>query len=163
MFYSNIPITHGVAVLVVVIILCRVITGLTSRSKVVELLLEGEPKCLLAEGVMDYAMYKKVGLPYDKFYAELRLKGVDHLGQLRKVYLETSGEMSIYFFPDATVKPGLEIYPEMLKAPLRRIITSDHYACTFCGNVQRLEPGIQNCFSCKNNSWTPPSIALRIT
>lgn len=105
MFYHDIPITHGVSVLAVVIILYKTITWLTSKSKVVEVLLEGKPRCLLTNGTLDYSMYKKLGLPQDKFFGELRLKGVDHLGQLRKVYLETSGEMSVYFLSDEVLEP----------------------------------------------------------
>ena len=162
MFYHDIPITHGVSVLAVVILLYKTITWLTSRSKIVEKLLEGKPRCLLTDGIIDYSTYRKIGLPPDKFFAELRLKGVDHLGQLRKVYLETSGEMSVYFLADTSVRPGLLIYPEILNNALGEINKRDYYACIYCGNIQELSPGITNCLTCNHNSWTMPGAMLRV-
>lgn len=162
MFYHDVPITHGVAVLVVVIILYRVITLLTGKSKLMELVLEGKPKCLLKDGVIDYPTYIRVGLPYDKFFAELRLKGVDHLGQVRKVYLETSGEISVYYFPDEAVKPGLQIFPELFNNPISTITNQDRYACVFCGHVQDLLPGYTKCALCEHNQWTKASAEVRV-
>ena len=162
MFYHDIPITHGVSVLAVVILLYKTITWFTSKSKTVEELLEGKPRCLLTDGIIDYATYRKIGLPQDKFFAELRLKGVDHLGQVRKVYLETSGEMTVYFLADTSVRPGLQIYPETLNNALGEISKPDHYACVYCGNIQELETGRSNCFTCNHDSWTMPSSMLRI-
>jgi uncharacterized membrane protein YcaP (DUF421 family) len=162
MFYHNVPVTHGIAVLVVVIILYRVITSLTARFKLMELVLEGKPKCLLRDGVIDYPMYKKLGLPYDKFFAELRLKGVDQLGQLRTVYLETSGEMSVYYLPDEAVKPGLQIFPEILSNPITTVTKQDQYACVHCGQVQHLSQGDTTCSICENNQWTKASAAIRV-
>jgi uncharacterized membrane protein YcaP (DUF421 family) len=154
MFYQHIPITHGVAVLLVVIILYKAITWLTSRSRFIEVMLEGKPKCLLTDGVIDYKLYRKMGLPYDKFFAELRLKGVNHLGQVRKVYLETSGELSVYFFSDDTVKPGLQIYPEQLSNTVHEIKKPGHYACRYCGKVQELLSIKNTCSVCGHDQWT---------
>lgn len=162
MFYHHVPVTHGIAVLAVVIILYKVITWFTAKSKFIESVLEGKPRCLLSDGVIEYATYKRVGLPYDKFFAELRLKGVDHLGQVRKVYLETSGEVSTYFFSDEAVKPGLQIFPEILDNPVKNIIGKDKYACLFCGNVQDLPPGNSKCARCENDQWTKASTEKRI-
>ena len=94
MFYKNIPITHGFVVIAVVIILYITITRFTAKSKKMEVLLEGKPTCLLNDGEINFESYKKIGLPHDKFFAELRIKSIDHLGQVRKAYLETSGEIS---------------------------------------------------------------------
>jgi len=162
MFYKQIPITHGVVVLLVVILLYRLITGLTGRSKTLETLLEGRSVLLLNEGLIVYLSYKRVGLPYDKFFAELRLKGVDHLGQVRKVYLETSGEMSVYFFADEAVRPGLPIYPELIAAPLKHITTPGEYACVHCGSLQVVADAKAECAACGHGTWLPPSTIRRV-
>jgi uncharacterized membrane protein YcaP (DUF421 family) len=136
MFYDHVPITHGVTVLVIIILLYRIITGLTAKSKFIEQILEGKPTCLLSEGKIEYENYKRIGLPYDKFFAELRLSGIDHLGQIKKAYLETSGEISIFMFEDDKVLQGLPIYPELIDNPLEDI-SKDNYACIYCGNIFR--------------------------
>ena len=46
-----------------------------------------------------------------EFFMELRLRGVEQLGQVRLAILETNGQISVYFFEDDKVKPGLLILP----------------------------------------------------
>ena len=162
MFYSNIPLTHGIVVLIVVIILYRIITGFTAKSKKMEVLLEGKPVCLLNDGRIDYENYKRVGLPYDKFFAELRLKSIDHLGQVRKAYLETSGEISIYLFEDNEVRQGLPIYPELIDNPSENLKINEEYACIYCGHIQHIMGKDSNCTICNNNNWLLPQSNPRV-
>jgi uncharacterized membrane protein YcaP (DUF421 family) len=162
MFYHHIPLTYGILVLVVVIFLYRVITKITGISKTMEIVLEGKPVCLLINGVIEYKNYKKVGLPYDKFFSELRLKGIDHLGQVKKAYLETSGEISVYPFDDKDVCPGLPIYPEVLEDPLEKIRTAGIYACIYCGKAQELTTSAQKCLVCDNAKWLSPLKTPRV-
>lgn len=44
-----------------------------------------------------------------EFFMELRLHGIEHLGQVRLAILETNGQISVYFYPDDRVRPGLSI------------------------------------------------------
>ncbi len=162
MFYSNIPVTHGVIVLVVVILLYRIITSFTAKSKKIEVLLEGEPICLLKDGRIDYENYKKVGLPYDKFFAEMRLKSINHLGQVRKAYLETSGEISVYLFEDNEVRPGLPIYPESIANALKDVKNNENYACIYCGYIQHIIVEDSKCEICHNNKWQLPESKKRV-
>ncbi|MCD6065544.1 MAG: hypothetical protein K0S33_370 [Bacteroidetes bacterium] len=162
MFYNYIPLTYGILVLIVVILLYRSITRFTSRSKMMERLLEGKPVCLLENGRIDFRNYRRIRLPYDKFFAELRLKGVDHLGQVRRAYLETSGEISIYFFKDEEVLPGLPIYPEWIDQPVKGINEGKDYACIYCGNVQYVQITGSECRICKNNKWLTPLATPRV-
>ncbi|WP_395047993.1 DUF421 domain-containing protein [Flavobacterium sp.] len=162
MFYQNVPLTHGIMVLLVVIFLYKIITGLTAKSKIIETILEGKPTCLLSEGRIVYENYRNVGLPYDKFFAELRLKGVEHLGQVKKAYLETSGEISIYMFEDDKVLLGLPIYPELIESPLESIDEPNHYACIHCGNVQNIENSKHQCNVCNQSAWIIPKSNLRV-
>jgi uncharacterized membrane protein YcaP (DUF421 family) len=162
MFYEDVPVLHGIAVIIVVILFYKLITRFTAKSKTIESLLEGEPTCLVENGKIIYDNYKRIGLPYDKFFAELRLKSVDHLGQVRKAYLETSGEISIYFFDDHEVLPGLPVYPELINHPLE-LSEEKSCACIYCGNVQYVGPGKDTCQVCANSNWQSSLDIKRIT
>jgi uncharacterized membrane protein YcaP (DUF421 family) len=153
MFYSHIPVTFGIVVLLVIILLYRFITRLTGNNKTMERVLEGKPICLLNEGRIQYAPYQRIGLPYDKFFAELRLKNISHLGQVHKVYLETSGEMSVYPYPDNEVRSGLPIFPELIDNPVRHVHAAGDYACIYCGNVQLIENAKVPCSICNHTAW----------
>jgi uncharacterized membrane protein YcaP (DUF421 family) len=155
MFYHHVPVLHGFLVLIVVIIIYRAITHMTGKSRRMEIFLEGQPVLLLKNGKIEYENYKKVKLPYDKFFAELRLKNVYHLGQVEKVYLETSGEMSIYLKSEKETNPGLPIFPELLANPIENISKEGTYACIYCGNTERIltTTGQHHCAICKNTRW----------
>ena len=162
MFYNNIPLTYGLVVIVSVIFLYRIITRFTAKSKRMEILLEGKPICLLNEGKIMYENYKRVGLPYDKFFAELRLKSIDHLGQVERAYLETSGEISIYMLEDDEVRSGLPIYPELIDKPIEKINDDQKYACIYCGHIQMVKDKNSNCFICHNSRWLLPKSNKRV-
>jgi uncharacterized membrane protein YcaP (DUF421 family) len=162
MFYSYIPVSYGIIVLVVVIFFYRLITRITDRSKKMEAILEGKPICLLLDGRIQYRAYRKVGLPDDKFFAELRLKSISHLGQVKRVYLETSGEMSIYPCADKDVRPGLPIFPELIETPLKSLDAAGEFACVQCGNVQHIETVQDECAVCKNKAWLTAATETRI-
>jgi uncharacterized membrane protein YcaP (DUF421 family) len=162
MFYKDIPVLHGITVIFVVILLYRLITRFTGRSKTIETILEGKPTCLVENGKIEFNSYKKIGLPYDKFFAELRLKSVDHLGQVRRAYLETSGEISIYFFEDKEVCPGLPIYPELIDNPINITNEETYCACIYCGNIQVVKVKSDKCHICDNNKWLIPIFNKRV-
>lgn len=162
MFYHNIPVTFGFVVLGIVILFYRLIITFSSKSKKMEILLEGRPTCLLEEGEIIYKNYKKIGLPHDKFYAELRIRGIDHLGQVRKAYLETSGEISLYLFEDSKIKPGLPIYPELLEKTIENIREKQDFACIYCGHIQNLKTGRNKCDNCEHIKWLLPRDNKRV-
>jgi uncharacterized membrane protein YcaP (DUF421 family) len=151
MFYHYVPITYGIVVLLVVIFLYKTITTLAAKSKKLELILEGKPICLLTNGRIDYKNYQKVGLPYDKFFAEFK-----------KAYLETSGEISIYMFEDKEVCLGLPIFPELIELPIESIDDLDNYACIYCGNIQPIHDAKTLCLVCGNKKWLLPNSDKRV-
>lgn len=161
MFYHDIPVLYGIMVIVVVILLYKIITFFTAKSKTIESLLEGEPTCLVENGIIVFENYKKIGLPYDKFFSELRLQSIDHLGQVRRAYLETSGEISIYFVEDEEVREGLPVYPELINNPLT--ITGEvKGACVYCGNIQTVNIEKDQCQVCENRTWQVPMSNKRV-
>ena len=162
MFYDHVPLLHGIIVIVVVIFLYRIITNFTGKSKTIEKLLEGKPVCLVNNGKIEFGNYEKIGLPYDKFFAELRLKGISHLGQVKKAYLETSGEISIYLFEDDEVLPGLPIFPELIEQATEKITDKKKYACIYCGHIQEVHTHKDNCKICRNKKWLLPSSEKRV-
>ena len=48
----------------------------------------------------------------DEFFGELRSHNIEHLGQIRYAILEDTGRISVFYFPDDEVIPGLPILPD---------------------------------------------------
>jgi len=98
------------------------------------------------------------------FFAELRVKGISHLGQIEFAIEEVSGEISVFFNEDKEVKYGLPIMLNSLDHPIKHIKKDGHYSCTFCGFTEKKEEG--NAGSCKNcgkENWVEASNKIRVT
>jgi uncharacterized membrane protein YcaP (DUF421 family) len=164
MFYHDVPLSHAVVVFGVVIACYLFFNRLTEKSEKVEKWLEGSPICLIETGQINLEAFRGENLTYQELFGELRQQQVEHLGQLRKVYLEATGEISVFFFTDEQVQPGLPIFPEILAQPLQRIEQAGLHACRTCGHCQTLKPEPEvACERCRSKYWLMSCRALRVT
>ena len=86
------------------------------------------------------------------------------LGQVRLAIMETNGQISVYYYSDDEVRPGLCILPDMLIERFRTVPEPGEYACVRCSHVVAMQPGDrQLCPRCANPEWTKVSRAKRIT
>lgn len=164
MFYKEVGILSSVIVFVVIIALYAVLTYFLGKSKKFENLLEGKPVCLVKNGVFSVESFKKENLGSDEFFAELRLRGVSHLGQVETVIEETSGEVSVFFFSEDETKYGLPIMLNSLDHPLKMIDVEGHYSCTFCGFTEEKNIGnAGSCTNCTKENWVKASNKKRVS
>jgi uncharacterized membrane protein YcaP (DUF421 family) len=163
MFYEDVGIAHALVVFLIVLVLYRFITWLTGKSHIVEKFLEGKTECLVDEGKFSFQKFDRESLAQDEFFTELRLRNVDHLGQVKKAYLETSGEISVFFYADNEIKPGLPILPELFEKQFSFIAEPGSYCCCKCGEVGDLSTGKHLCATCKGTKWVLPMQTKRIT
>lgn len=163
MLYQEVAILPALMVCITTITLYRLITWLTTKYGGFENLLEGRPVYIVEEGVMVIKESSKDSLSKDEFFAELREKGVEHLGQVKTAILETSGTMSVFYYPDDEVKPGLPILPKAYDQHHAHVTEAGLYACAYCGTVSRLPPGRHKCKRCSHHGWAKAIASKRIT
>jgi uncharacterized membrane protein YcaP (DUF421 family) len=164
MFYKDVGLLPAFIVFIIVISLYVLVTYFVGKNKKFEHLVEGKPDLLVTEGVFAIENFKKEALGQDEFFAELRLRGVSHLGQVETAIIETNGGISVYFYADAEVKYGLPIMPDSLKKQTKKISVADHYACAFCGYTEKIEPVSKHtCSKCKKDLWVKASKKKRIS
>lgn len=164
MFYKDVGILPAILVFAMVVGLYSLLTFMIGHNKKFEDLVEGRPVCLIKEGKFSIDNFKKEALGEDEFFAELRMQGISQLGQVEEAIEESSGNISVFFYPDDEVKYGLPIMPNSLKETVKVIPAAGHYSCIFCGYTQELVP-VQNqtCPQCKKNEWVPSSKRKRIS
>lgn len=138
MFYQDVGLLSALLVFGVVVLVYRNLTRWAASSTKASEWVEGKTILLIEEGQFALAAFKKEQLGQDEFFMELREGGVEHLGQVRRAYLESSGNVSLYFYEDNQVKPGLPILPELFCQKVRHITQAGEYACSFCGQVKPL-------------------------
>ncbi|MEJ7780161.1 MAG: YetF domain-containing protein [Daejeonella sp.] len=154
MFYREVGLLVPVIIFAVIVGAYRLTTYFMAKSEKLDDLVEGKCVYLIRDGEFDTEGVGKEGLAKDEFFAELRQQSISHLGQVEKAILETSGALSIYYYPDEKVKLGLPILPELFDKSIKRISNADYYACIFCGNVEKLAISAEHkCKKCGHNKW----------
>lgn len=159
MFYEDVGILPAMTVFLVVILMYTGITRLTDRFGWFERIMEGEPVYVLQSGKILIEGLERTGISREELFAELRVVNVEHLGQVRTVLVETSGNISVLFFDDEMVQPGLPIYPDQQK------ISNDetNHCCAKCGELKQLSSHTGKCQSCDCDKWISPLTSKRIS
>jgi uncharacterized membrane protein YcaP (DUF421 family) len=161
MFYPEIPVLHGMAVITFVVAIERLLIYVTNRSHKMEDILEGTAQCLVVEGRFHLEGMKNASLARNEIYMKLRLAGVEQLGEVKRSYLELNGEMSIFLFEENLICPGLPLFPEQELGEVEALLTNTpvpktaDYACLYCGEVISLQSGqvLPACPRCQRTNW----------
>ncbi|UOQ65172.1 DUF421 domain-containing protein [Hymenobacter volaticus] len=161
MFYDDVPMLHVLVVFVMVSALYLVFNRLTEKFPRFSDWLEGAPVLLVENGEINLANFNKQKLTQKELFGELRQHQVEHLGQVRRAYIEATGNFSSFFFEDDDVRPGLPILPEGLMQPPRQVEKAGLHACSLCGHVQELPQHTAHCTVCNNDTWLEACTAKR--
>ncbi|WP_019948001.1 DUF421 domain-containing protein [Hymenobacter aerophilus] len=163
MLYDDTPLLPTLVVFGMVTGLYTIFNVLTERFPGFSDWLEGEPILLVEEGVINRPNFEKQNITLKELFGELRQQQVEHLGQVRRAYIESDGETSVYFFPDDEVRPGLPIWPERLAEAQPAATAPGPHACARCGHVRELAVAAPaRCPVCQNDTWLPASTARRV-
>ncbi len=163
MFYQEVGLLPAILVFIVVITMYKLITFLTGRYEKVEAFIEGKPVKLIQNGKIIFPTFRKEALAYDELFSQLRQHNVTHLGQVRSAYLETSGDLSIFYFPDEKVIPGLPILPDIYDFPCEEIRPDVTYVCKHCGEIKPENPVAGPCLICGEDEWLETMQEIRVT
>jgi uncharacterized membrane protein YcaP (DUF421 family) len=136
-----------------ILVVYRLITWLAARSERFEQVLEGEPLYIIEEGVFVLTQDSDQTFAKDEFFAEMRQQNIEHVGQVQAAVLETSGNVSFFYYADEEVKPGLPILPKVYQQRATSIKETGLYACTTCGQVEFIATSHRNCPRCQQNEW----------
>lgn len=154
MFYKDVGLLHAVAVFILVLAVYRVLIWLITKFEWFELLIEGKPIYIIRDGKMCLDELNSKELGSDEFLAALRGQHVDQLGQVKCAVLEDTGSLSVFYFPDEEVLPGLPILPDEYESKSSKIVKAGLYACTKCARTYQFE-ATENvaCQTCNNKEW----------
>ncbi|ENW81015.1 hypothetical protein F909_02306 [Acinetobacter sp. ANC 3929] len=136
MFIDDAPIVQAFVVMDTIIILYRFVTWTMMKNKKVEILLEGKPLCIVEDGLLVIQDMQKKKYSHDEFFAEIRQKSVEHLGQVKVALLETDGCLSILLYAKEDTKWGLPLFPQHYKKA-DNLNIQRYYSCMYCGLTQR--------------------------
>jgi uncharacterized membrane protein YcaP (DUF421 family)/DNA-directed RNA polymerase subunit RPC12/RpoP len=142
------------AVIAVVVVLSeRLITRIAIKNQSAEKFFHGDLQVLVENSVINYACLKQAALSRSLVIQEIRSHGIDHLGKVKRLYMESSGAFSIVKNEEA--QPGLSIIPAFddnyWEAQER---CEDIYVCANCGWRLDLQRNLDvNCSKCGKKEW----------
>jgi uncharacterized membrane protein YcaP (DUF421 family) len=147
------------AVIAMVVVLAeRGITRFTLRNQTAETVFHGDMNVLIEDSVINYDCLKYVSMSKSLVLQQLRAQGIDHLGEVKRLYMESSGAFSLVKNNDP--KPGLSVIPDIDEdywEPEERC--NNIYVCSNCGNPAEenmsvtSRPPHKACARCKTNNW----------
>lgn len=160
MLYADVPLTHGMVVITVVVLLNRGIIALSNKQEQFERVLEGVPRIIVQNGRMKPDGMEGAKLSRESLFELLRMHGIRHLGEVECAFMEQSGQLSVFEAESGAQRDGLRVMPPWdIQTPMRwesgQTAKFDHFVgCECCGHV--LEPNanaLSACPVCDGESW----------
>lgn len=149
----------GLLIAAVIVAVQRLVFWESYRSRKFEITTQGYVDTMVEDGCLRYEAMRNSVLSQERVFAELRQKGYDNLGKVRRMYMEASGAFTIV--PQNPPQPGLTLIPSWDEDFLRdQHKARDTYACCHCGNLQhaRQQPTTA-CSNCQHQEWSPAVVA----
>ncbi len=161
MFQADVPLVHAMLVIGIIVLLYRLFMALIRRSETFEKFVEGTPSCVMSNGRVEVATLHAERISPEELFEILRVAGITHLGEVKRAYLEQSGQLSIFSFPPNEVVAGLPIVPPWDISDKKAIkgnadpVAPGTYACRFCGEIAKPEVrrALPPCPRCKECEW----------
>jgi uncharacterized membrane protein YcaP (DUF421 family) len=163
MFYQEIGLLTGLTVVGTVVSLYRFTIYLINKSSWFQHRVKGKPVYLIRDGHFLREHFDKEALTFEEFFEELRLCNVSQLGQVQTAILETSGNISLMFYEDKDVRPGLPILPHLFEGKTAHVAARDFFACSRCAVVEELDSGDHTCSHCHGHHWVQASRMTRVS
>lgn len=166
MFYDDVGVLACAVVILTVVLLYRTLTIVMDKNEKVERVMEGKPVTIVENGRMMLASVQRETLSKPELFLQLRLNHVSHLGQVKLAILESTGEVSVFYFRDDEVRFGLPILPMQYDFPSPSVKRAGYYACSVCSHIQHVHQAVSEskleCPDCLGSSWIEASDEKRV-
>lgn len=117
-----------------------------------EVLTQGDATLLVMDGRLALEHLHHAEFSRDRTFSELRSMGIQHLGEVRRAWLEPSGRVSLLLYRKP--RSGLWLLPAQNETFNQHIAVDGCFACGHCGYVMRSEQQPeQQCNYCAQQTW----------
>jgi uncharacterized membrane protein YcaP (DUF421 family) len=148
-----------VLIMALVITIQRFISSSTLKSNMVDKLVSGEVSTVLRDGEICLDELRKAVLSREKLFSLLRGRGVQHLGQLSRVYLEPSGNVTVLWAD--TPRHGLSLIPDVDHSLRLAMQAHGTWCCASCGFARKAESEpFKACDRCEASAWQAAATEL---
>ncbi len=163
MFSADVPLLHSMVVVSLVVVMNQTLSRATQNNRKLEAYVQSYPACLVKDGRLEVETLARERISRDEVFSAMRLAGAEHLGQVKRAYLEPNGQFSAFLGNADEVRPGLSLCTpgdEARDNPLGAGAVAPEegdYACAHCGHSDPLKAGdaVSPCPSCGDTIWEP--------
>ena len=142
--------------LVVVMVIVGMVRGIawySTRNQSFERLALDDIDILVKDGCLQMRTLRITGISRNLVIAQLRSHGIDHLGRVRRFYMEPNGVFTLR--TKETPEPGLSLFPEEDEAMIARQRKIERcFACGHCGHLAKGAHPQGACENCGADGWT---------
>lgn len=157
----GLPLINGMVCISVMTLVQVGMERFINHNRKIERVVEGEEDILVKNGHILLEALNKNNISHADLFRALRLKDVEHLGEVRMAVFETSGQVTVFFQPPRRVRPGLTTMPEEEIPADKSSKTGDeititgHYSCLNCGDTLIFKKGgiFPFCPDCHHEKW----------
>nr|WP_295924776.1 YetF domain-containing protein [uncultured Dyadobacter sp.] len=141
----------AVVIAAVVILIQQLVALIAIRNQRAESITQGDLTVLVSDGCLNLENMKQTGITKERAFAQLRSEGIRHLGQVKRLYFEASGALTL--IPEVRAQPGLAVLPDYDKAFISRVCSATgEQVCSTCGSAAgRAHPAL--CLQCGSNKF----------
>ncbi len=150
-----------VAIAAVVVLGHRVATQWAARRPTVEFLLQGTVTTVVVDGALHLHHMEQAVLSQERLFAQLRGESLEHLGQVRRLYMEANGTFSLVEEEDP--QPGLSLIPGWDEGFRQaQPVAAGKFACLRCGQVVPApQAPATPCPRCQAREWEPAVLTIK--
>ena len=140
----------AVIIAVIVVFTQQFIAKKATQSEKFEALTQDNVGVLVENGVLNLSVMKKTRVTRERVFGQLRYKGICHLGEVKRMYLEANGTFTVVQNTEPVA--GLSILPDWDGEFKERVCKeSDKLVCNHCGNSKT---GVASaCERCGDKDW----------
>jgi uncharacterized membrane protein YcaP (DUF421 family) len=145
-------ILEGGFALLLVLLFQRGFTYWTIHSEKAEDIILGNISLLIKDGVLQLKALEKETISRNQLFAKLRTENIKQLGEIKRLYMETNGQFSIY--KNKEKPPGLTIYPDGDREAIETLKPHQGImVCKECGFTHEEKGLPENCPVCESHNW----------
>ncbi|HEY3475599.1 MAG TPA: YetF domain-containing protein [Anaerolineales bacterium] len=99
-FWAEVPVLQGMVAFAIIVLLHMLVTFITSRNKSIYWALASPARPLVEDGRLVQKSLQLERMRPESLQSDLRLKGEEHLREIKEARLEPSGQVSVIKQPD---------------------------------------------------------------
>jgi uncharacterized membrane protein YcaP (DUF421 family) len=142
----------SVIIAILVVLIGRLVAWLAARNQKLESITQGKIEPLIKDSILQFEHMKRSRITREKLYSVLRSEGIKHLGEVKRVYIESNGSFTI--IKDEKPAPGLSVLPQWDKDfRKQQQLSEEMIACKNCGNTLSRHESHQICANCRDTKW----------